>query len=390
MNRGAIIAIYVVVAVLAAALIVMIVLIAIYPWRTLPGLFLHPSSGETIAFYCGDRCPVKFNATSSKLGGSETAVVSICREWQNMGYQVYVFGNVSRGQQDGVLYIPGRLPLGQKFNHLILWRLFGVSLLSKIRRDNYHTVILDLHDGDSHQAFPLSQLHKCDAVMLKSEYQKTMYDAGKFPISQNCFRVIPNGVTDIEEYRKNREIIKDPLKFVYTSCYLRGLEGALKISWPIILKRFPNAKLHLFYGMELVHGPFKDMIRKLIASLPSVEDHGRMDRSRVRKMCADAHIHFYPCVAACEIDCISCKETALAGIIPVIPNSFVFSERAGVHFDGIPNSAEFFRNAASAAIRLVEGFDSYQNTVSSLEPSLGRTVMSWRDVAQAWTECFKK
>ncbi len=392
-KKGILIAVYTIIAVILVVLVIAIVAIVVSKQQGTLQLnkILASKSKPVIAYYCG-LCPVKFSPKVEKLGGSETAVVNLAKEWQNMGYQVVVFATVFPGHYDGVLYIDySQFNPKEKMDHLVLWRLMGSKfMLPKLIKNNYKTISLDLHDNDPYSSFPLESVYKVDYIMLKSKYQKSTYFK-KFKSKEDQFKIVPNGVTDIGLYKKNRLIKKDPKKLVYTSCYLRGLEGILKISWPLIIQQFPDAKLHLFYGMDLVDVGAKSVMKKLISSFPkSVIDHGRLDRSEVRNLCADAMIHFYPCVASCEIDCISVKETCTAGIVPVIPNSFVFPERAGIHFDGTPGTKEFFKAAADAALQLMKNPDQVPAIFErEIEPVLKETVFSWSDIARKWKEeCF--
>lgn len=180
---------------------------------------------------------------------------------------------------------------------------------------------------------------------------------------------------------------RNKFKIIYTSCYSRGLEGLLDYSWPIIKRAFPSAELHLFYGMFLTPEPIRDKLKIHVERRDGVFNHGRLDRDIMRRMAADAHIHFYPCTAHCEVDCISIKESALQGIIPVIPYSFVFPERPGVLFDeySTVGSEEFFRAGAHKVVQVMEEFDNRDLISKSyLDPMIDSTCFSWDHIATLW------
>ena len=107
---------------------------------------------------------------------------------------------------------------------------------------------------------------------------------------------------------------------------------------------------------------------QLMGSTPGVIHHGRQSREKMRELNGDALIHLYPCVRGTnlEIDCILVKESALAGILPVIPHEFVFPERAGYYFNtgNQIGTKEYFENAANTALKIcddVEKNGKYQN-----------------------------
>lgn len=383
MNRAILISVGI--GLIVIVVIVLIIVLVLTPWRktTVTMLRYYPSTKKTVAYYCGERLPVRFSADTTKLGGSETAVVELSRALQMLDYQVFVFGDVKEGEFDRVIY-SRKFPVDLKFNYLILWRGYGISKISELKRSNYEKILLDLHEYHSIDSFRGTEV--CQRIMFKSKYQQSFYKGIQLPIADQ--RVVPNGITDIAEYLENRHVKKDRFKFVYTSCYLRGLEGLLRYAWPLILEHFPQCQLHVYYGMELVNRRTRNRISDLIRGTDRVYDHGRVSRDVMRRECADAYIHLYPCTIS-EIDCISVKESALSGIIPVIPNSFVLKERAGVHFDGIPGSKEFFENGGKTCIRLIEDYDNYANVITDqIDPILRQTVLSWMDVARSWSQIF--
>lgn len=339
---------------------------------------------KQIIFYCG-RSPMFFWPGHDKLGGSETAVVQLAKNFKylNKNLDVRVYGTVKSGNYDGVKYYSYNdfNNIKTKVDVLILWRLSGSRILPSIDKSMFGTIVLDLHDADPYYVFP-QEISKVDLFMMKSQYQKEYYK--QFQPSIVCV----NGVTDIDKYLDNRKVPKNPKEFFYTSCYLRGLEGILMYSWPVIISKIPDAKLHLYYGMNMVHPDRKQNLRSLIDKYPgSVIDHGRVSREELRNEISSKLIHFYPSTAFFEIDCISVRESALSGSIPIIPNAFAFEERAGLHFDFDQiGSKQFFESAAFKAIELLsktpkEIGDYLLNDVDNV---LRATLKSWEIVATDW------
>lgn len=369
--------------------------------QTMNEIMENNTKGKTIysmiliEFYLGQNW-VPFHPEQQGLGGSETAVVELSKYLRQRGMNVIVYGRFTPpgiyhkdSEGNGVIYKDYQsFDPNKKGNLLILWRVCGARILPQLKRENYSKIVLDLHDADPPQAFPIQDVQtKVSRIALKSGYQLQLYYPHLDPI-QMKYRVVPNGITDIVEYREMRTFGKNPKKFIYTSCYTRGLEGLLKYTWPMIRQKIPDAELHIFYGMDQVRQPFKGMMEKLIQDTPGVKEYGRKSRSFIRNISKDALIHLYPCILSLEIDCISVRESSIAGIIPVIPNQFVFKERAGAHFDAHDSGTkEFFERAAETCFKVIEEFDNgnYDHMFQKMLPVIEKTSLTWDMVADLWS-----
>uniref|UniRef100_A0A7C5UTW0 Uncharacterized protein n=1 Tax=candidate division CPR3 bacterium TaxID=2268181 RepID=A0A7C5UTW0_UNCC3 len=118
------------------------------------------------------------------IGGSETAVIKLSKEWAKKGYVVVVYADVEKeGVYDNVIWLPGyKFNPRDRFNIFIQWR--SSSLAGKIKAKKF---LVDLHDLYSPQAI---NWDKIDYVMVKSEYHKSL--AGKENYQK--IKVISNGV----------------------------------------------------------------------------------------------------------------------------------------------------------------------------------------------------
>lgn len=121
------------------------------------------------------------------VGGSETAVIMLSKEWASKGYKVTVYGDPEheRGEHDGVTYLPWYyFNPKDHFNIVIAWR--NAQLVDKIKAKK---VYLDLHDiyfgGDLED-----KQKNIDKIMVKSYYHKTL---GK-NLSDDKFLIVSNGV----------------------------------------------------------------------------------------------------------------------------------------------------------------------------------------------------
>ncbi len=117
------------------------------------------------------------------IGGSETAVIRLAKEWASHGYKVTVYGDpIKEGLYDGVLYLPyWKFNPKDDFNIFIQWRS---SHLAGIKAKKF---LVDLHDVFSPQAIKWDNI---DYAMVKSEYHKSL---AKF-VSDEKIKVISNGI----------------------------------------------------------------------------------------------------------------------------------------------------------------------------------------------------
>lgn len=124
------------------------------------------------------------NSLKTGIGGSETAVIKLSREWVKKGYQVVVYADVDKeGVYDGVLWLPAyKFNVRDRFNIFIQWR--SSSLAGKIKAKMF---LVDLHDLYS----PLSiNWDGVDYVMVKSKYHRSLASY----IPDYKFKIISNGV----------------------------------------------------------------------------------------------------------------------------------------------------------------------------------------------------
>ena len=126
------------------------------------------------------------------IGGSETAVIELSKQWANMGYKVTVYGDpLHMGERDGVTYMPWYyFNKGDKFNIFIQWR--NATLAPFIKSKKF---LVDLHDIWNPIDYPDKIMNAVDTIMVKSEYHKNL--AGEEMLSKygDKFKVVSNGIT---------------------------------------------------------------------------------------------------------------------------------------------------------------------------------------------------
>lgn len=118
------------------------------------------------------------------IGGSETAVIELSKEWAKMGYKVTVFGDPYQACEiDGVTYLPWyHFNKGDFFNIFIQWR--DASLSQHIKCKEF---LVDMHDMYDPQQLMTDQ-YAVDHFMMKSEYHKDLTQ------SRDRIKVVSNGI----------------------------------------------------------------------------------------------------------------------------------------------------------------------------------------------------
>lgn len=111
------------------------------------------------------------NLETTGLGGSESAVARLAREWVKLGYKVTVYNDCGSkaGTYDGVTYKPHfTMNWKDKFNVLIIWR--NPALLD--RDIEAKTLCVDLHDIASPLDWSEERVNKVDKVFFKSNWHR--------------------------------------------------------------------------------------------------------------------------------------------------------------------------------------------------------------------------
>lgn len=290
---------------------------------------LHKTGGDSakrsITWYCGDSWEDWGPESLHKgVAGSQQAVIYLSREWAKMGHSVKVYNRCGsqEGLHEGVEHAHfSKFNKDDSYDVLIFWRENTLGMLDHPYRAN--RICLELQDIPFHRRwFEDRRLEKVDRIFVKSRFHfNTIVRDPKFKnIPRKKFVIIPNGIS-LEGLPVG--IAKDRNKLIYASNYSRGLEYMLKWGWPIIKREVPAAELHIFYGWEQ-HDSYRDSERDIawknemvrLMDQPGVTDHGRVGRERLLTEKASSVIHYYGSVWP-ETDCISVRESASVGCVPV-------------------------------------------------------------------------
>ena len=349
-----------------------------------------------IVYLCGLSIPWKPQQTD--LGGSEQAVLHLSQEWAAKGKRVIVFANTEPMVHEGVTYEPFyKFRFWDKYQTLIIWRIIGIATYMPfdLRADK---IIVDLHDMIyTPDPFILSKMSKIDMWMFKSEFHKYGIESA-FKTQFKNAQIVPNGlrtemfssipmITQSVSGTKNSNLEqvaeqRNPFRFCYCSCYTRGLIRILEKIWPIIWKFEPRAELHVYYGMHLVTD--QELIKRIrtLLSQPGVMDH---DRQPVEAISREKHLSTYQLYytdSMAEIDCISIRESLVAGCIPLLADINLFHYRDGILLKWFPDFQDYNTTIAYTILEIMNNSAGTAQLREQLAKS--KTIISWTDCADIW------
>ena len=362
-------------------------------------LFVKPRSSEYDIVYYAGGFGIEWDPRDSALGGSEQAIVNLTTQWRNLGKKVCVYASISGTNSahfirptiihNGVEYFDWRtFPFEHEFKTLIVWRTFALNGFLDFNV-KAKMICLDLHDNfyEGFRALFDKVSHKIDKIFTKSYYHKaSLYEALQESYREDKVVVIPNGI-QIDLFKPNPSIIRNRYRFCYASCYTRGLEYLLAYTWPLIAACEPRAELHVYYGMNHIFDEkYRNHLRFLLGQ-ERVMDHGRQSLNVVSQEKQQASFHLYTTNSRFETDCLSIRESLVAGAIPVISNVGVFRERDGYHFSIDDTTQErlqaSYRNLAYYCLALLNKSESELATKRQ-ELANSPTITTWEQTAVSW------
>ena len=348
--------------------------------------FKEEKSKYDIVYFAGG-FSVAWDPLSKTLDGSEQAIMQLAQSWTKLGKKVAVYGMVPEVRLEDVDYFDWKkFPFNEQHEIVVLWRTYGMVCGLPFPIKAKH-IWLDLHDGN----FPKQLMEmwfrynqKITKVFLKSNFHKELFEKYlRVKLDATRYTIIPNGVR-IEEFLQNKDLVqRNPYRFCYVSCYTRGLFHILQFIWPIIKQIEPRAELHVYYGMDRVKDEeFKKAMTLLLAT-KGIMDHGRQPVEIIAREKYLSNFHLYLSNSEAEIDCITVKESLVAGAIPIISNAGVFKDREGIKFDLGDMSPNALANAALKIVEIMKDtkLDVYRETLKK-----STTIISWIDIAAKWIQ----
>lgn len=336
---------------------------------------------KSIVYYTG-HTDYQWTPESLKtgIGGSESAIINLAREWVKSGYQVSVYNNCGdrEGLYEGVQYFHySRFNKYDTFDTLIIWR-YPWRLYPKTKAKR---IFLDLHEVLQPEQVVTEKLNKFDKIFVKSQYHRSLLPQ----ISGDKIKIITNGF-DLN-YLNYNNFPKDFYKIIYASNYVRGLEKMLLYGWPIIKKEVPQAHLDIYYGWQ-DHDDSKKELRlwkeKMIELMnqPGVTEWGRIGVEELIKEKARSVIHYYGCTFQ-EIDCISVRESAAVGCVPVTTDYAALSEKDYcLKVSGNPYAKETQEKLAHTIVDLLKNHEKLKEINQKYLDIVKQE--NWQIISRSW------
>jgi glycosyltransferase involved in cell wall biosynthesis len=346
-------------------------------------LYTKPSVSEYDIIYFTGGTSIEWDPSDMSLGGSEQAVVNLANEWVKLGKRVAVYGKLKKiGTLYGVDYIDWKtFDYDKSYKIVILWRLSGINCMLQfpIKAEK---IYVDLHDNIYTFRFDYSLYsHKIDKIMFKSKYHVQCYEQALGKLDPTKTVIIPNGIRTEPFTKQPDDVSRNFYRFCYCSCYTRGLMELLTYVWPHVYRNEPRAEFHIYYGMNQVQDQKFREHMQLLLSQPGVMDHGRQPMDLIIREKWQSNFHLYITDTIGEIDCISIRESLVAGCIPLLSDFGVFAERDGLKFK-LDKTPENYASIAQGIINILKKPDFIEMCRNKFKES--PTITSWKQTAEEW------
>lgn len=329
-----------------------------------------------IIYYLG-KSRIKFSPQDKNLRGSEQAIKFLCQEWNKLGCNVSVYGNVEEGDFDNVKYFNiEKFDYLQTYDNIILWRDSGIIDIDKILAKN---IIIDMHDALPRDFLNPQIFMKANKIFFKSEHHRNYY----YNLKKSQCRIVPNGLKTYLFTKTDINAIRNPIRFSFTSDYNRGLYEVLSRLWSKLINIYPNAELHIYTGFDFMKEELKKHLEVLMTQ-KNVFDHGRVDEEVLAEERYKSTFLLYPCPNInVETDCITVRECAKAGCIPLCFNHGVMQERPVVKINGEPNTSFAYDNV----LKTIECINEDQELKTLIQTELLESkTCDWQQVGKVWLQ----
>lgn len=320
-----------------------------------------------------------WSPSDQDLGGSELAIRELAQRWATMNFRVLVYAGVKEPVNLGeVIFLPyQQIQSDVLHNILVCWRYGAVYALDKVHA---RRVIADFHDCFVDR--PMVYGNVINRYMVKSEFHRRQLLPLLDPLLHNLVKVVPNGL--------EREFIDHPLntalaarapdKVLYASSYVRGLTTLIREVMPLIWDRGHRVEVHIYYGRALLTEQQNREFDALF-NHPLVKEHGRVSRRELFRLRESFRVHCYP-DCDFETDCLSVKESILAGCVPVVSKNCVFATDERQYAQRIERGDH--RAMAEEVLKLLHDDQYFREVQRRLHQRAKEQVLDWDQVAKLW------
>lgn len=262
-----------------------------------------------------------------KISGSEFMAMNLAEQFAKLGYRVIIFGcfqnedNNYECIKNNVQYIDYTNYAEFCLKYVVDYLIVSRYTSNLVYYDNIKNVYLWVHDvlplTKGSKSFQIHQT-KFKKIIAVSNWQKNniinnlQIPDEKIVVSRNA--IIPNRFV-------NKNVEKQPYRFIFTSDPSRGLDNLLKMI-PKIKEKYPETTLYIFANKENIDYECLQIIK----SLDYVFLHSRLNQDEIAVEFLKSDIWFYPthfketyCISAVEAMCSKCLVvTAKLAALPEI------------------------------------------------------------------------
>lgn len=337
------------------------------------------------------------------LGGRESALVHLSENWAKQGHEVINFVNLDESErfdygEGSSYYVPTKdiVPYCKNFGAdvIVSWEEAGIVDVPEIV-DNVKLKVIEMQ---------VAHLETDQDSDSRTDYYAVLSDwAGAFLMDQHHFIaedkvvVFPNCIDPARfNSEKSFESRFGKAEFFYSSSPDRGLVNVLRM-WPKIRKRYPDAKLHVAYGVEKwieavkwSHNIWAELALEVENGLKQdgIIYHGKIGQNELAEIQQNCSAMLYPCetLSPTETGCISVVEACAAGAIPIITNC----DCLGSEFCWFAphTNLPFDEDAYLAQLDKIMTDEEYYLAVQGDALRFSNT-RHWEDIAVFWTEWFQ-
>jgi glycosyltransferase involved in cell wall biosynthesis len=342
---------------------------------------------RTIAIFTGKvqgLPPWDPDSIRSGITGSEEAVIYISQQLAELGFKVFVLGDPppqsahSDPQANPRFLSIDHARFHTKVDIVIAWRMptIGAQLKTFAQK-----VYLWPHDT-LNQHLTKEQILAFDDVLWLSKWQRDQWVSVN-PHFAKFKKVFGNGINQ-EQFQPIQERA-NPYSCIYGSNYARGLDVLLDL-WPHIKKRQPRATLDIYYGWQhwgLLSDEKETAMRKKIAVLPDVFDHGLVSHEELNRAYETSSFWTYPCIMP-ETFCITALRAQLAGAIPIILVGTALAETVP-HGYKCTSVRDYFQT-------VIKAFQDVETISIEDRRKMGEFVLcafTWKEIASKWKDLFE-
>jgi hypothetical protein len=196
----------------------------------------------------------------------------------------------------------------------------------------------------------------------------------------------------IEEVKKF--FLKTP--YIVSETLRMFKERDISATWAIVGALFMNdwheyEKNNYYYRYDKKILNFNNNFKIKMVELFSehgVADHGKQSIELIAREKHLSNFELYPTNIINEVDCISIRESLIAGCIPLIANFGIFNERDGLKFDINHEDPKILKRTALLILNLLKDKPKLDEIRESFKKS--STICSWDQIYNIWYNIINK